>query len=408
MNKVIHYVGLDVHKETIAVSIAPAGSTEVRRYGLIGGTLEAVDKLLKKLSSPGVELRFVYEAGPCGFVLCRHLRNKGLVCEVVAPSLIPKKATDRVKTDRRDADQLARLFRAGELTAINVPDQEDEAIRDLVRARTSAMVEQRKARNRLKGFLLRLGFRYTGKSSWTDAHQRYLAGLVMPQPPQQIAFQEYIHAINDATERLARLTQAVEDAMPKWKRAPVVRALMSLRGVQVLTGMTLVAEVGDFRRFTEARSVMNFFGLTPSEHSSGGSRVQGGITKCGNSHCRRVLTEAAWQYRLPPKVSEAMQKRQEGQSKEVRLLAWKAQQRLHTRFGRLAAKKKSVIAATAVARELAGFVWAIACQVKPVERPAAPEILRTCKGKVYRLEAAKQPAQPPAKKPERLKPEGKK
>lgn len=389
MNKIVHYLGLDVHKETIAVSIAPQNSTEVRRYGIIGGSLDAVDKLLKKLAAGGVELRVVYEAGPCGFVLCRHLRSRGIHCEVIAPSLIPKKATDRVKTDRRDADQLARLYRAGELTAIHVPDQEDEAVRDLVRARTSAMVDQRQARNRLKGFLLRLGFRYTGKSSWNDAHKRYLAGLIMPQPPQQIAFQEYIHAINDATERLARLTQAMEDALPAWKRAPVVRALMSLRGVQVLTGMTLVAEVGDFNRFTDARSLMNFFGLTPSEHSSGGSRVQGGITKCGNTHCRRVLTEAAWQYRLKPKVSEAMQKRQEEQPKAVRLLAWKAQQRLHQRFGRLAAKKKSVIAATAVARELAGFVWAIACQVTPTEQPAAPEIIRTCKGKVYRLAAPK-------------------
>jgi len=194
---------------SFTVSIAPAGSTEVRRYGIIGGTLDAVDKLLKKLSAGGVELRVVYEAGPCGFVLCRHLRNQGWVCDVVAPSLIPKKATDRVKTDRRDADQLARLYRAGELTAIHVPDQEDEAVRDLVRARTAAMVDQRQARNCLKGFLLRLGFRYAGKSSWNDAHKRYLAGLVMPQPPQQIAFQEYIHAINDATERLARLTQAM-------------------------------------------------------------------------------------------------------------------------------------------------------------------------------------------------------
>jgi transposase len=180
MNQVIHHIGLDVHKETIAVSIAPANSTEVRRYGIIGGTLAAVDKLLKKLAADKAELRLVYEAGPCGFVLCRHLRSQGFHCDVVAPSLIPKKASDRVKTDRRDADQLARLYRAGELTPIHVPDQEDEAIRDLVRARTSAVVEQRKARNRLKGFLLRLGFRYTGKSSWNDAHKRYLAGLVMP------------------------------------------------------------------------------------------------------------------------------------------------------------------------------------------------------------------------------------
>jgi transposase len=387
MNKVIHHLGLDVHKETIAVSIAPQNSTEVRRYGIIGGTLAAVDKLLKKLAADNIELRCVYEAGPCGFVLCRHLRHQGIHCDVVAPSLIPKKASDRVKTDRRDADQLARLSRAGELTAIHVPDQEDEAIRDLVRARTSAVVEQRKARNRLKGFLLRLGFRYTGKSGWNDAHKRYLSGLVMPQPPQQIAFQEYIHAIDDATARLERLTQAVEDALPGWKWEPVARALMSLRGVQVLTAMTLVAEVGDFSRFDDARSLMHFFGLTPSEHSSGGARAQTGITKCGNAHCRRVLTEAAWQYRLKPKVSEAMQKRQEAQSQEVRRIAWNAQQRLHKRFQQISARKKSVIAATAVARELAGFVWAIACQIKPADQPAAPEILRTCRGKVYRLDA---------------------
>lgn len=388
MKKRIHYIGLDVHKETIAVAIAPDNSTEVRAYGIIGGTLDAVDKLLKKLASDKVELRLVYEAGPCGFVLHRHLKNKGLRCDVVAPSLIPKKASDRVKTDRRDATQLARLFRAGELTPIYVPDQEDEAIRDLVRARTSAMTDQRQARNRLKGFRLRQGFRYTGRSSWNDAHKRYLSGLLMPQPAQQIVFQEYIHAIDDATARLERLTQAMEDALPGWKRAPVVRALMSLRGVQVLTGMTLVAETGDLTRFTEARQLMSYFGLTSSEHSSGGKRVQGGITKCGNAHCRRVLTEAAWHYRLKPQVSEAMQKRQEHQSKEVQRLAWKAQQRLPHRFRALAVRKKSVVAATAVARELTGFVWAMARLVTTPLQPAAPEIVRTCRGRVYRLNPA--------------------
>jgi transposase len=389
MNKTVHYIGLDVHKETIAVAIAPGNSAEVRQYGIIGGTLDAVDKLVKKLAQENVELRFVYEAGPCGYVIYRHLKSKGIDCAVVSPSLIPRKASDRVKTDRRDAEQLARLFRAGELTAIHVPDQEDEAIRDLIRARTTAVCDQRQARHRLKGFLLRHGFRYTGKSSWTPAHKRYLSGLLLPQPAQQIVFQECIHAINDATERLERLTQAMEDALPGWKWEPVVRALMSLRGVQVLTAMTLVAEAGDMSRFDEPRSLMNFFGLTSSEHSSGGKRVQGGITKCGNSHCRRVLSEAAWHYRLKPLVSQAMQKRQENQSKEVRLIAWKAQQRLHKRFKQLGARKKSVVAATAIARELTGFVWAIACAVKPRAQEAAPEILRTCRGKVYPLDANK-------------------
>src|SRR6185436_6722784 len=285
MNKKVHYLGLDVHKETIAVAIAPGGDTEVRSYGIIGGTLDALDKLIKKLQRPDVELRLVYEAGPCGYVIYRHLKNKGLHCEVVAPSLIPRKASDRVKTDRRDAEQLARLYRAGELTAIHVPDQEDEALRDLIRARTTAMDDQRRARLRLKGFLLRLGFRYTGKSSWNDAHKRYLSGLLMPQPPQQIVFQEYIHAIDAATERLQRLTQSMEDCLIGWKWEPVVRALMCLRGVQVLTAMTLVAEAGDMTRFTNPRQLMNYFGLTSSEHSSGGKRVQDRkSTRLNSSH----------------------------------------------------------------------------------------------------------------------------
>jgi transposase len=236
---------------------------------------------------------------------------------------------------------------------------------------------------------LRLGFRYTGKSSWTDAHKRYLSGLLMPQAAQQLVFQEHIHAIDAASDRLERLTQAMHDVLPGWKWEPVVAALMSLRGVQVLTAMTLVAEAGDMTRFQEARQLMNYFGLTSSEHSSGGKRVQGGITKCGNTHCRRVLTEAAWHYRLRPLVSEAMQKRQEKQSKEVRLIAWKAQQRLHKRFKQLSARKKSVVAATAIARELTGFVWAIACAVKPAAQEAKPEILRTCKGRVYQLNSPK-------------------
>ena len=389
MSKIVHYIGLDVHKDSIAVAIAPQNSTEVRRYGIIGGTLQAVDNLLKRLAKPNLELRFVYEAGPCGFVLCRHLRSKGIHCDLVCPSLIPKKASDRVKTDRRDADQLARLYRAGELTPIHVPDQEDEAIRDLIRARTAAVCDQRRARNRLKGFLLRLGFRYTGKTSWNDAHKRYLSGLLMPRPAQQIVFQEFIHAVDDAAERVARLNTAVVDALPGWKWEPVVHALMTLRGMQELSAMTVIAEVGDLSRFENPRSLMHFFGLTPSEHTSANKRVQGPITKCGNAHCRRVLTEAAWHYRLKPLVSEAMQKRQQHQTKEVRMLAWKAQERLHKRFKHLAAHKKSVVAVTAIARELVGFVWAIACKVKPAQKPPAPEVIRTCQGKVYRLNAQK-------------------
>jgi transposase len=392
MSKRVHYIGLDVHKETIAVAIAPGGDTEVRNYGIIGGTLDALDKLIKKLQQPGIELEFVYEAGPCGYVIYRHLKKKGLHCEVVAPSLIPKKASDRVKTDRRDAQQLARLYRAGELTAIHVPDETDEAVRDLVRARNSAVTDQRKARQRLKGFLLRLGFRYTGKSSWNDAHQRYLARLTMPRPEQQIVFQEYIEAISVETERLERLTRAMENALPGWKGEPVVRALMSLRGVQVIVAMTLAAEAGDLSRFDDPRQLMAYFGLVPSEHTSSDKRRQGGITKCGNGACRRVLIEAAWQYRLAPKVSPQLRQRQEQQSKAVRDISWKAQQRLHQRYKVLSGyRKKSGVIVTAVARELVGFVWAIACQIQAPDKVKNRERVHpaTKPGRHYQLNPQK-------------------
>ena len=271
MKKVIS-VGLDVHKESIVVATAPPDDTSVEVYGQIGGTLEALDKLIQKLEKPEVELRFVYEAGPCGYVIYRHLTRRKYFCQVIAPSLIPTKASDRVKTDRRDARQLARLFRAGELTAIYVPDEEDEAVRDLVRARDRALTDQRKARQRLKGFLLRLGHRYQGKGNWSPAHLRYLATIKLSHAAQQIAFQEYLEAITVATERLERLTRAMATALPEWKRAPVVRALMSLRGVAVINGMTLVAEAGDLTRFDSPTQLMSYFGLTPSEYSSGEKR----------------------------------------------------------------------------------------------------------------------------------------
>lgn len=369
MSTVIHFIGLDVHKESVSVSIAPSNSTEVRFYGNIGGRLDDVDRLIKKLAQPGVELRFCYEAGPTGYPLCRHLRKHGYVCEVVAPSLIPKKASDRVKTNRRDSDQLARLFRAGELTGIYVPDAADEAVRDLVRCREAARIEQLKARQRLKGFLLRHGFRYAGKSSWTEAHRRYLATLAMPFAAQRIAFQEYIEAITVAGERLTRLTSAVEDAAVGWSREPMVRALMSLRGVNVLTAMILVAEAGDLTRFDSPVQLMSYLGLTSCEESTGDKRWQGGITKCGNGACRRALIEAAQHYRLAPRVSVGLQQRQEKQPREVRAIAFKAQQRLHARHKVLSGhRKKACVVVTALARELCGFVWAIACQVSAPQK----------------------------------------
>lgn len=392
MKKVL-YVGLDVHKESIVVATAPQGDTQAQLYGKIGGTLDALDKVIKKMARPDLELRFVYEAGPCGYVIYRHLKKQGYHCQVIAPSLIPTKASDRVKTDRRDARQLARLFRAGELTAIYVPDEEDEAVRDLVRARDRAMVDQRKARQRLKGFLLRLGHRYLGRGNWSAEHLRYLAQIKLSHAAQQIAFQEYLEAITVATERLERLTKAMEAALPAWKRAPVVNAVMSLRGVALINGMTLIAEAGDLTRFDSPTALMSYFGLTPSEYSSGEKRVQGGITKAGNGACRRALVEAAHHYRIAPRVSPAMQKRQEDQSKEVRAIALKAQQRLHSRYRLLTARqKKPVIVIAALARELCGFVWAIACQL------SAPEKLKTReKGTSKETKAAVQTTPAPVK-----------
>lgn len=351
------------------MATALEGDTQVHLYGKIGGTLDALDKLINKLAKPELELRFVYEAGPCGYVIFRHLQKLKLQCVVVAPSLIPTKASDRVKTDRRDAQQLARLFRAAELTAIYIPDEEDEAVRDLVRARDRAMVDQRKARQRLKGFLLRLGHRYLGKGNWSAAHLRYLASLKFAHAAQQITFQEYLEAITVATERLERLTKAMEAALLTWKRQPLVRALMSLRGVALLNAMTLVAEAGDLTRFASPVQLMSYFGLTPSEYSSGQKRQQGAITKAGNGACRRALVEAAHQYRFTPRVTPAIQQRQQDQSQEVRAIALKAQQRLHARFVSLAVRqKKSVIITTALACELCGFVWAIACQLGAPEK----------------------------------------
>jgi transposase len=382
--KTILYVGLDVHKESIAVALADSDGS-LRRYGEIPGHIQGVDKLIQKLQKPGQELRLCYEAGPFGFVLCRHLRQRGFVCEVVAPSLIPKRAGDRVKTDARDAEQLARLFRAGELTAVRVPDEADEAVRDLMRGRLSAVFDQRRARQRLKGFLLRLGFRYPGKTSWTPAHMNYLSKLKMPHAAQQIVLEEYVQAIQSATERVERLTTQVQAQLAGWKWEPVVRALMCLRGISVINGMTLVAEIGDIDRFDNPRQLMSFLGLVPSEHSSGGKRHQGAITKAGNGSCRRALVEAAHHYWIAPRISPTLRQRQHGQPEQVRQIAWKAQQRLYARQRALSArKKKAVVVVAAVARELCGFVWAI-CRALKAPTANAPVLPSTGKARVYVL-----------------------
>lgn len=362
----ILFVGLDVHKDTIDIGVAASGRDgEIRHIGTIGGDLAAVDRALRKLISGGHYLHVVYEAGPCGFVLYRHLKAKGIEVEVVAPSLIPKCAGDRIKTDRRDAMNLARLSRAGELTAVVVPDEADEAIRDLMRAREDAVRAQRVARQQLKALLLRTGVRYAGKANWGSAHVRWLSSLKLPDAPRQLAFQEYVLAVQTAGERLARIESAIREHVVDWRFFPVVEALQALRGIQLIAAATLVAEIGTIERFPHPRQLMAYLGLIPSEHSSGNKRRQGKITKAGNGHARRMMVEVAWLYRYPARVAPILQKRLEQVSAPVREIAWKAQVRLCARFRRLAARKlphnKIVIA---IARELAGFIWAIA-QVQP-------------------------------------------
>ena len=365
MKQRITYIGLDVHKETIAVALAEAGKrSEVREYGKIANTPIAVKTLAAKLARNGHELRFCYEAGPCGYGLHRFLTGLGHARWLRRRWSRSKRGIE--STDRSDAVMLARLHRAGELTEVWVPDTAHEAMRDLVRARATAMKVLSKARQHLGGFLLRHGKIYSGVRTWTQAYRRWLTTVRFDHPAQQIVLQDYIDAVTDAERRVDRLTLQITEHLPIWSMAPVATAIQAMRGVALINAVTIVAEGGDFSRFGNPRQLMAYLGLVPSEHSSGGAVRRGGITKAGNLHARRALIEGAWTYRMQARVSRKLYDRLEALPQNVRDIAWKAQVRLCSRWRRLAASgKPKVVVTTAIAREMAGFIWAIARQVQP-------------------------------------------
>lgn len=372
MKKHSTFIGLDVHKDSIDIALADNDRDgDVRFYGTIGGDLDSLHKAIRKIQSTscGATLRFAYEAGPCGYEIYRSLTSKGFDCTVVAPSMIPRKSGNRIKNDRRDALNLARLHRAGQLTAVYVPTIEDEAMRDLIRGREDAVKALRVSRQTLLGFLLRHGHRYSGKSHWSKAHLNWIADIKMPHRAQQVTLQEYIHTVQEHSERVERLTDQIRELIPQWQLAPLVAALQALRGVSLIVAATTAAELGDLIRFDSPKQLMAYLGLVPSEHSSGAITRRGGITKTGNGHVRRVLIEAAHAYSHPARESRILKKRLEGLPQEVKKIAWKAQVRLCGRYKRLLAKGKNRnLVVTATARELAAFMWAIACAILPAKK----------------------------------------
>lgn len=361
------FVALDVHKDSNEIAIAEGGrSGEVRSYGKVSSDLVSTERALRKIRGDNAVLHVVYEAGPTGFYLYRHLDRIGIECIVVAPSKTPQPKGGRQKTNRRDALQLARLHRAGELTGIHVPDARDESIRDLTRARSEASRDLKSAKQQLKSFLLRQGLHYQGNANWSAGHQRYLRELTLPLPGLKSVLEEHLLAIDHQCERLARFDELIAGQVPQWRLYPAVQALMCLRGFDLTAATILVAEINDVRRFAHPRGLMAFLGLVPDEDSTGETRRLGSITKRGNAHARWILVEAAQHAGKAPKVSAGLAKRQEGQPEIYRRLGWKTQLRLHKRYWHLT--RRGVMAAkvkVAIARELVGFVWDVLRQVPP-------------------------------------------
>ncbi len=366
MNNTI-FVGLDVHKETIAIAYAKGSNRGVESLGIIMNEYMAITKLVKKMESKGATLLFCYEAGPCGYGLQRQISSLGHTCVVVAPGLVPSKPGDRIKTDRRDAEKLARHFRNGDLTPVWVPDIDHEAMQDLVRGRQSAKEVLHRNRQRLLKFLLRLGVRSPkGARNWGSKHKGWLQGLKLDNETQQIVLTEHLNAIRECEGRVERFEKEIQVQSSEGEtHQAIIAALQGLRGIALVSAATIIAEVGDLTRFDKPQQLMSYAGLVPSEDSSGGTTKRGSITKCGNSHLRRVIVEAAWHYRHRPAVGVNLGKRQNHVSEEVKQISWKAQHRLNLKYRRMVGRGKTKQKAiTAVGRELLGFIWAIGQEVK--------------------------------------------
>lgn len=361
------FVGMDVAKTRNAIAVADGErGGEVRFLGEVDASPEAMRRVVQRIAAKHDRVHFCYEAGPTGYGLYRLITSMGYPCDVVAPSLIPRRPGDRVKTNRRDAIGLAKLLRAGELTPVWVPDEGHEAMRDLVRARAAAVETQRVHRQQVSAFMLKHGRIFRHKTAWGARHLRWLQEQRFDHPAHQIALQELVDAVRTDRERVVRIEAAIEEFLPSWSLAPVVRALQALRGVELVVAVTFVTEIGDVRRFDSPRQLMGYLGLVPSERSTGDAIRRGGITKAGNGRVRHMLVESAWTYRHPPRVGKNKLYRLEQTTPKVREIAWKAQSRLTNRYRALNAKgKKTTVVCAAIARELAGFMWAIAREVQP-------------------------------------------
>jgi transposase len=361
------YIGLDVHKETISAALAEEGRDgEVRSLGTIESDPVQTGKMIKRLAAHGQSLHFCYEAGPCGYGLYRQIVEAGHMCTIAAPSMIPNKSGERVKTDRLDAIKLARLLRGGDVTSVWVPDAAHEAMRDLVRSRADAMQHLKAAKRQLLAFLLRQGRSYDGIKHWTRTHFTWLAAQTFEHPAHQIVFQDYVNAVHDGQRRHQQLIEMIERMVLEWSMKPLLDALCTMRGIDIISAATILCATGDLRRFSSPGKLSAYFGLVPAEHSSGGTVRRAGITKTGNNEVRRILDQCAWCYRFPARVAARKERLYSTAGKEVRDIAWRAQVRLCTRYRKLIARgKKAPVACMAVARELATFIWEMG-QVVPL------------------------------------------